>query len=62
MTLFNVFFILCLVMLGFAAVLGLAAVWVHDFWNTDFGPKALWSSIVIFATSVAAAAITRWLG
>lgn len=59
---FQVFFVACLVMLGVAAVLGIAVVWFEDAWDNEYVWKGMWTSLVLFGTSVAAAAIVRWLG
>lgn len=62
MNLHYTMFVAAMVMLVLTTVLGLAAVWVPDFWRHDAGPKTMWTAIVLFAVTVAAAAITKWLG
>lgn len=50
-------------MLGLSMLLGLAAVWVPgEFFDSPFAAKTLWTSVVLFGVSLAAAAITKWLG
>lgn len=56
------FFYTCLVMLGVSVALGIAAVWIPSFWEHRECPKLIWTSIVLFGASVAAALITKWLG
>jgi hypothetical protein len=61
-TMFQFFFYACLTLLAVAAVLGIVVVWFEDAWDNEYVWKGIWTSIVLFATSVSAAAIVRWLG
>jgi len=53
-------FWLCIVFLVFGAGLGLAGVWLGDWWE-KLGAKLFYSNVILFAAAVAVALVTKWL-
>lgn len=43
------------------ACVGLMGVWIDEFWESDFGPKSIWTFAILAVASIIVAAITKWL-
>lgn len=44
------------------AIMGLAGVWIKDFWKGDLAFRLIMTDIIFAGTALAVAAMTKWLG
>lgn len=58
---YSLMFWLSIVFLMSGGILGLTAVWVPSFWDSDIGMKLVVTNVVLFSVSLAGAIITRLL-
>jgi len=55
-------FYLAIVFTVLGGMLGLAGVWIEDFWKSDTPVKLLLTDLILAGSSIVVAAITKWLG
>lgn len=60
-TLYQLAFWATIIFTVLGGVLGLAGLWVKDFWNDPVGFKLLVTDAILAGTALAVAVITKWL-
>lgn len=61
-TVYAVAFWAAIIFTVIGAMLGLMGVWVKGFWDNEVGAKLIITDLIFAGTSVAVAAMTKWLG
>lgn len=62
MTLYLFSFYASIVFTVLGAVLGLAGIWITDFWKSDTGWKLIVTNCILAGASIIVAVITKFLG